>query len=284
VNKEENVKLTVLVDNNTIIDKYFYAEPGVSYFIECDDNKYLFDTGYSDVFLRNATKMGINLLALDGVVISHGHNDHTWGLGELVKLYSEAGYDRYGSTKPVIIAHPDAFLDRNVDGLDVGSMLSSKQLIKTFSLKLGKEPIWLTNKIVFLGQIERNNSFEIGNPMGKVLRGDAWEDDYVLDDSALVYMSDNGLVIITGCSHAGICNIIEHAKKVCNEERVYDVIGGFHLLNPSPNKLSNTVEYFRKCKPHAIYACHCTDLRSKVSLAQFANVEDVGVGLVLEYK
>jgi 7,8-dihydropterin-6-yl-methyl-4-(beta-D-ribofuranosyl)aminobenzene 5'-phosphate synthase len=84
------VKLTVLVDNNTIIDRYFYAEPGVSYFIECDDEKYLFDTGYSDLFLRNATKMGINLLGLDGIVISHGHNDHTWGLGELVKLYSEA--------------------------------------------------------------------------------------------------------------------------------------------------------------------------------------------------
>jgi 7,8-dihydropterin-6-yl-methyl-4-(beta-D-ribofuranosyl)aminobenzene 5'-phosphate synthase len=71
------MKITVLVDNNTMIDRYFQGEPGVSYFIECDDKKYLFDTGYSDIFLRNATKMGINLLALDAVVISHGHNDHT---------------------------------------------------------------------------------------------------------------------------------------------------------------------------------------------------------------
>jgi len=278
------MKLTVLVDNNTIIDRYFYGEPGVSYFIECDDRKYLFDTGYSDIFLRNATKMGINLLALDGVVISHGHNDHTWGLNALVKLYSEAPYQGYGGKKPEVIAHPDAFLDKNVDGLDVGSMLSIHQLKKTFSLKLGKEPLWLSEKLLFLGEIERNNSFEVKAPMGKMLRDGIWEDDFVLDDSALVYMSDNGLVIITGCSHAGICNIIEYAKKVCNEEKIDDVIGGFHLLNPSQHKISNTVEYFEKCQPRVIHACHCTDLPSKISLAQVTYVADVGVGLVLEYK
>ena len=281
---EGNMKLTVLVDNNTIIDRYFQGEPGVSYFIECDDRKYLFDTGYSDLFLKNATKMGIKLSVLDGVVISHGHNDHTWGLGELVKLYSEATAERYECKRPMIIAHPDAFKDKNADGLDIGSMLSSEQLVKTFSLQLTKEPIWLSDKLVFLGEIARNNCFEAKTPVGKTLRDGIWEEDFVLDDSALVYMSNNGLVVITGCSHAGICNIIEYAKKVCNDDRVYDVIGGFHLLNPSQYKLSNTMEYLKKCQPHAVYACHCTDLSSKISLAQVTNVEDVGVGLVLQYE
>ena len=278
------MKLTVLVDNNTVVDRYFHGEPGVSYFIECDDGKYLFDTGYSDIFLRNATKMDINLLQLDAVIISHGHNDHTWGLGELVKLYSEAIYEGYECKKPAIIAHPDAFLDKNVDGLDVGAMLSIDQLKKLFSVKLEKEPVWLSEKLVFLGEIERNNSFEARTPIGKTLRNGIWEDDFVLDDSAMAYKSEKGLVIITGCSHAGICNIIEYAKKVCHESRVVDVIGGFHLLDPSQEKMNSTVEYLEKCQPHALHAAHCTDLHSKIRLAKVMNVEDVGVGLVWEYK
>jgi len=278
------MKLTVLVDNNTTIDRYFYGEPGVSYFIECDDKKYLFDTGYSDLFLQNAAKMGIDLLAVDAIALSHGHNDHTWGLCELVKRYSEATAEGYADKKTAIIAHPDAFLDKNVDGLDVGSMFSANQLQKSFSVKLSKGPVWLTEKLVFLGEVERTNSFEAQMPIGKTLRDDIWEEDFVLDDSAMAYRSEKGLVIITGCSHAGICNIIEYAKKLCKEERVYDVIGGFHLQNPSRHMLENTAEYFKTCRPHAIYAGHCTDFRSKIRLAQVANVEEVGVGLVVEYK
>lgn len=91
------------------------------------------------------------------------------------------------------------------------------------------------------------------------------------------------MVIITGCSHAGICNIIEYAKKVCNEQRVVDVIGGFHLLNPSDNKLNNTLDYLKKCRLSAVHACHCTDLHSKIRLAEYVNIEDMGVGVVLKY-
>lgn len=278
------MKVTVLVDNNTSIDRYFYGEPGVAYLIESDDKAYLFDTGYSDIFLKNATKMGINLLRLDAIVLSHGHNDHTWGLGELVKLYSEAGHEEYAYNKPAVIAHPDAFLDKNVDGFDVGSMLSIRQLEKIFSVKLSKKPVWLTEKLVFLGEIARNHSFEATTPIGKTFRDNSWEADYVLDDSALVYISDDGLVIITGCSHAGICNIIDYAKNVCNEQRVYDIIGGFHLLNPSPQKLAQTAQYLAACQPHAVYAGHCTDLHSKIALAHAMNVQEFGVGLVLKYK
>jgi 7,8-dihydropterin-6-yl-methyl-4-(beta-D-ribofuranosyl)aminobenzene 5'-phosphate synthase len=104
-----------------------------------------------------------------------------------------------------------------------------------------------------------------------------------MDDSALVYCSTKGLVIITGCSHSGICNIIEQAKKVCNENRVIDVIGGFHLLNPEKKQLEGTLEYFKKLQPETLHACHCTDLNSKIALSKVSNIQEVGVGLTLNY-
>lgn len=73
------MKLTVLVDNNTLIDQYLLGEPAVSYYIEDEDEKILFDTGYSDVFIRNVEKLHINLADITKIVFSHGHNDHTGG-------------------------------------------------------------------------------------------------------------------------------------------------------------------------------------------------------------
>lgn len=277
------MRLTVLVDNNTLIDRYFYGEPGLSYLLECEGKKYLFDTGYSDVFMKNAAKMGLNLLDLDAIVISHGHNDHTWGLNHLVTAYSEAHCEGRGHGNPTILAHPDAFLAKQVAGNDVGSMLSVEQLGKWFSTRLSKEPVWLTDKLVFLGEIERSNDFEAQNPLGKTMRDGIWEDDFLLDDSALVYQSSRGLIIITGCSHAGICNIIAYAKNVCGEQRVCQVIGGFHLLKPEPVRLEETAAYLRACQIEAIYAAHCTDLPSKIRLARSVDLKEVGVGLVLEY-
>ena len=279
------MKLTVLLDNNTFIDRYFYGEPGVAYLIEEEGKKILFDTGYSDAFIRNAQKMGISLLDIDYIVLSHGHMDHTWGLIPLIYHYIEAVIEGKAYKKPTLVAHPFVCLTRSIEEYkEIGSLFSQEKLDMHFHLSLSKAPVWLTEKLVFLGEIARGNDFEAQKPIGKVLKGDSMEADYLLDDSALVYRSAQGLVIITGCSHAGICNIVEYAKTICGDNRIVDIIGGLHLLNPEEKQMEGTLEYIKKQELNNLHACHCTDLHSKIALSQITKLKEVGVGLVLEYE
>jgi len=163
----------------------------------------------------------------------------------------------------------------------IGNVLSSDALSKYFNLQLSREPVELTENLIFLGEIERTNDFEAENPIGQIFDNGVKKDDYLLDDTALVYKSVNGLVVITGCSHPGICNIVDAAKKICGDDRVISVIGGFHLLNPSLAQLQGTLNYMDKLRPESIYACHCTDLKSKIELSKVANLKEVGSGLVI---
>jgi len=153
-----------------------------------------------------------------------------------------------------------------------------------FDIKLSKEPVWLQPKLVFLGEIERTLPFEAKNPIGKIHYTDGEKDDFLLDDSALVFKSSEGLVIITGCAHAGVCNTVEYAVKVCGEKRIVDIIGGFHLLEPQEDQLAETVRYFKKLQPSKVHACHCTDLNSKLALSGVVTLKEVGVGLELLYQ
>ena len=279
------MKLSVLVDNNTLIDRYFLAEPGLSFFIETEGKRILFDTGYSDIFIRNAEKLMINLRELDYVVLSHGHMDHTWGLDPFIRLYAEAKIEGRIIQAPKIVAHPLAFETKLLNGVDqIGSIVSETKLSQHFKLELITEPYWLSENLVFLGEIPRLFDFEGMTPMGTLVRADKTVPDYLLDDTALVYKSSEGLIIIVGCSHSGICNIIEYARKVCNEERIADIIGGFHLLNAPKDQLHGVVNYFKSLHPKEVHACHCTDLYSKIHLSKMVNLKEVGVGLRLEYK
>jgi 7,8-dihydropterin-6-yl-methyl-4-(beta-D-ribofuranosyl)aminobenzene 5'-phosphate synthase len=278
------MKLSVLVDNNTFIDRYFLGEPALSFFIEEGEKRILFDTGYSDVFIKNAEKMRIDLRDLDFVALSHGHVDHTWGLTHLIRLHMEAKTEKMIHKTPTVIGHPLVFESKIFDSVgEIGSILSHEKLNRHFPICLSQGPVWLTDRIVFLGEVKRIFDFEGNDSIGKVVTKLGEVDDFIQDDTALVYKSSEGLVIIVGCAHSGICNIIEYAKEVCKEERVVDIIGGFHLLNPSKEQLEKTVQYIKELKPDNLHACHCTDFHSKAALSTVANIKEVGVGLKLEY-
>ena len=278
------MKIKVLIDNNTLVDRYFLGEPGVCYYLECEGKKMLFDLGYSHAFLDNGIKMGIDFLDLDAIVISHSHLDHTWGMEPLLKHFNEALMEGRTYKRPSLIAHPDIFVPRSFNGMDeFGMNVSADKVFKYMEDNLTKEPIWITENLVFLGQIPRFNDFESKESIGKIIVDNSPKDDFSLDDSALCYKTENGLVIITGCSHSGICNIMDYAKKVCGDDRIFDVVGGFHLQNPTDIQLNGTLEYFQESNIKSIHACHCTDLKSKIALSNVVEIAEVGVGLELVY-
>jgi 7,8-dihydropterin-6-yl-methyl-4-(beta-D-ribofuranosyl)aminobenzene 5'-phosphate synthase len=278
--------LTVLVDNNTLTDRYFTGEPGLSFLLETRGKKILFDTGYSGLFLANAGRMGIDLLDLDFVVLSHGHLDHSGGLVTLVHHLTQAMIEEFPHKIPELIAHPACFYPKEKLPLrNFGSLLDESEIRRQFPVNLSSCPVRITDELVFLGEIPRKFPFETTDP-GKrriLLPDGRKEPDRLLDDSALVFRSDEGLVIITGCSHAGICNIAEYGKEVCCETRVIGIIGGLHLLAPSPSRLKGTGEYLRDLRLQSLHACHCTSLSAKIALAGYCPVQEVGIGMKLKW-
>lgn len=278
------MQLTVLVDNHTLIDRYFEGEAGLSFYIEDQDLRLLFDLGYSDLFLRNARRMNIEFNRLDYLVFSHSHGDHTGGLESLIKHTMDAENTEARPLPPTLVGHPDIFVSRCKDDIrEIGSFISREKAGRHFTLELTREPLWLSERLVYLGEIPRSNDFESLRPLGKIIRPDGVEDDFICDDSALAYVTREGLVIITGCSHAGICNIVTHARKICGRTRIVDIIGGFHLLDPPRRQLQGTLDFIEGLDVPKIHACHCTDLKSKIALAGVVPLGEVGVGFRRQY-
>lgn len=265
------MKLTVLADNNTYIDQYFLGEPAICYLLEDGNDQLLFDLGYSDVYLKNAQAMGLDLANVHTLVFSHGHNDHTGGLAYLPS-------ELFGSR---IVGHPNLLEPKKGGGLSISAPISAEDLLGSFQLQLSREPQKLSEHIWFLGEIPRHFPFENQKAVGmRYVRGH-WEPDYVLDDSALALLVSGGIFIVTGCSHSGICNIIRYAKQVTCCSRVLGVIGGFHLFDEDTEQTTKTAAFFQKEGLTQFYPCHCTSLQAKIRLAEKLSLREVGVGLQL---
>lgn len=279
------MKVTILVDNTALFDHMFVAEHGFSAYIEAEEKRILFDTGYSIAFLENAQKMKIDLLDLDYIVLSHGHFDHTGGLWHLIHRFMEAAIENTPHRLPRLIAHPRCFLPRPKPRLaDIGAVLTADEVQRFMPLELSAAPVSLTPNLFFLGEIERKFSFEniAPGPRRIIMPDGSVQEDRILDDTSLAFRSYDGLVVITGCAHAGICNTVDYAKKVFGESRVHDIVGGLHLRAAGP-QLDGTLAYLKDFRPDTLHACHCTSLAAKVALAQVATLQETGVGLRLEY-
>ncbi|WOF15212.1 MBL fold metallo-hydrolase [Methanoplanus sp. FWC-SCC4] len=275
------MKLTVLVDNNTITDSYYKGEPALSYHIEDGGKQILFDTGYSGIFIENAEKSGINLLMTDYIVLSHAHIDHTGGLPALMHYHEAAENSGAERKRPVLIAHPDIFRTIEAEGFGNIGMPVSKEEVENFAdIILTNSPFKITERSTYLGETETLFDFESSQPTGFIPDGerDRMKPDPVKDDSAIVYSGKDGIFIITGCSHHGICSVVEKAKQVCPADKVTGVIGGFHLLNETEERLNKTAEYLSLNISGCIFPAHCTDLAAKTAILQKNKVRETGSG------
>jgi 7,8-dihydropterin-6-yl-methyl-4-(beta-D-ribofuranosyl)aminobenzene 5'-phosphate synthase len=222
----------------------------------------------SECLIHNARLLGVDFSTIRGFVLSHGHFDHFGGLPGFLKI-------RGGNT-PVYL-HPEAFLERRVKfpppykpasmpHLDAEELKKSGGVIhqsRTMSL-LASDCILAT------GEIVRIIPFEKGFPSAEAKIGGNWIADPFHDDQGLVVSVKNkGLVVISGCAHAGIINTVEHAKRLTGKEKVHAVLGGFHLTGAHFDPIIQpTIDEMKRIDPDYIIPMHCTGWKAINQFAQ----------------
>ena len=166
----------------------------------------------------------------------------------------------------------------NVENLEK----NKDEIIKLANVNFSDKPVKVSKNITYLGQIPYIMDFENRKLMGEIEIDGEYKDDYIMDDSALLYDTSDGIYIITGCSHSGICNIIEYAKKVSGKDKVLGIIGGTHLQEIN-EQLYKTIEYFKENNIKELYPCHCTKFYVKAEMFKNLDIKDAHVGLEINW-
>jgi 7,8-dihydropterin-6-yl-methyl-4-(beta-D-ribofuranosyl)aminobenzene 5'-phosphate synthase len=254
------LKVTVL---STMLADHGFGELGYSALVEADGRKFLFDTGANpDVVLNNAKALGIDLSDVEDVVISHNHDDHTGGL---IALRSEL---MQKNPRAMSRAHVSAniFLPRlKADSFDDNGLTPLRAEYERLGGRfiLHDDASELVPGVWFTGPVPRNNRETNWSTKGLKLHtagGDVT--DNVPEDAALVFSTPDGLVVLTGCGHAGIVNISEYAQKIAGPAPVFGVIGGLHLFAKSDEVVDWTGAQLRRLGVRYLLAGHCTGIEA----------------------
>ena len=247
------ITITILV-NNTAPDN-LQSEHGLSFWIEYNGKNILFDTGQTNIIESNAKQIGVNLSETDTVILSHGHYDHTGGIpsvfaaAENATLYLHPrAMDLKYSQKPdkvKIIGMSDATKDV------VNSMIAEGEIVMT------ELPTEVFPGLFVTGTIPRKTSFE--DTGGKFFLDESCtRPDEIADDQAVYFETENGLVVLLGCGHAGVVNTLDCISELTGEKHIHAVLGGMHLLHASSKRIDRTIKAMKRYDVQKLGLAHCT--------------------------
>ena len=259
------IKATLLSENSAGF--YTLAEWGIAINIETKfengtELTILLDAGLTgDVLLHNAKILNIDLSKIDAIAISHGHLDHTGGL--------LSALDGVGKRLPVIL-HPDALQPKfsKKEFRQIGLPFATSELHERAAVVSVISPFQFHPKVLTTGAITRETSFEQVKGFSTVKEG-LWEEDLIQDDLSLILnLGKNGLVVFTGCAHSGVCNTIRTAKKVAANEQIHAIVGGFHLVGATKERIELTIKELEKLDVELLAPCHCTGFPATKQIAE----------------
>lgn len=272
--------ITTLCENTVPISQGLIGEHGLAFFIEYDNRAILFDTGQGISLSTNAEKLRKDLSSVSSIVLSHGHYDHVGGLKDV--LERKPGIN--------VIAHPFIFQEKvgvlpGEDPINIGMPFKRDFLNERANIILTEEPYVVTMHMMTTGIIPMRTAYEnIDDELFTRVGKDLVRDE-ILDDLSLILRTNKGVVVVVGCSHRGIVNIIMHVQKLTGERNIHAVLGGMHLERASQEQLEKTIEFFQAFNIEKIVLSHCTgqEASAKIYRALGDRVLFNEVGAVYEF-
>lgn len=232
-------------------------------------HRILFDTGFTpDGMMENMRRLSLSAKDIEVLVLSHGHSDHTTGLSGMVR--------GLGRTNLPVIIHPEFWTQRRIvipgrDPFEIPSTSRSALEGAGFQITEDRAPSFLfEGSVLVTGEVDRTTEFEKGFAVHQALRDGEWQPDpLILDDQAMImHVKDKGLVVITGCGHAGVVNILRYAKKLTGVEQIHAVVGGFHLSGVLFEPIIGpTCDALAELSPRYLVPAHCTGWKAQHAMA-----------------
>lgn len=253
------------LSENTAGASDLLAEWGLSFLIDTGNENILFDTGKTISTSHNIDSLEVDLKRIDKIILSHGHFDHTGGLHQILRKMRK---------EVEIIAHPDIWADkyRRREGKKdkyIGIPFQRQELESLgANFTLSTKPVKVADNITTTGEVPMVTDYETIDSALFVKDDNGWQRDKLLDDLALIINTELGLVVVLGCAHRGVINILYHAQQLTGVKPIYAVLGGAHLYSVSKERIQHTIAALKELGVQRLGLSHCTGLPAASLLAQ----------------